>query len=281
MAVQLMEAEEFTSITPSRIAERCGLALRTVNNHLKTLRDLGALASNGGSYASTESRHCADAENRHSVPKTGTGSAVPKTGIIGVPKTGTLSIYKRSRSNPLPPLAAEGAPPLGWFEDLCGEIGDRMPPRRGRGGVHIAALTQVHRSQIAAAIREGGGWLAFDKHIRLAMLDAAELKNPAGFIRYLFGQHAAGRMADRPAGDLPPFASRHMLAAYENDVHACAFAEARGIVGSNNPKVPHYAAALKWLEGHVSDRSVAEFIAANSWQFTQDTAARARQNAGQ
>lgn len=103
MAVQLMEAEGIEAIGPSLIAERCGLPLRTTNNHLKTLRDELALTSNAGNYASAENRHAEtrhdnNAENRHSVPETGTIDGVPKTGTTAVPKTGTRSIYKRSRS---------------------------------------------------------------------------------------------------------------------------------------------------------------------------------------
>lgn len=103
MAVQLMEAEGVEAIGPSLIAERCGLPLRTTNNHLKTLRDELALTSNAGNYASAENRHAenrhdSNAENRHSVPETGTIDGVPKTGTIAVPKTGTRTIYKRSRS---------------------------------------------------------------------------------------------------------------------------------------------------------------------------------------
>ena len=104
LAVVLMSAEQSDSITPRAIAARCNLPLRTTNNHLKTLRDDGALASNAGQYVNAETRHYHDAENRHSMPKTGTDAGVPKTGIqgvpktgtIAVPKTGTLSIYKRS-----------------------------------------------------------------------------------------------------------------------------------------------------------------------------------------
>ena len=201
------------------------------------------------------------------------GSAMP-TGKAGL-DDGTLAAAEAFERQMQAATVAIPVGPAGWFDGICREIGDRMPARRGHGNVRIEPLTQTHRNRIAAIIRERGGPEVFDAVIRPALLGANEIKSPAGFLAYLYGQHSAGQLQARPILDLPPFVNAALVEVYEGNVRDCCVAEASSIVGSNNPDRAHYHSAIGWVAQRAAEPDMATLIHRNHWQFDASTLGKA------